>query len=172
MSEPFVGECRLVGFNFAPSGWLLCQGQLIAISENTTLFQLIGTTYGGDGVQTFAMPDLRGRVPIHQGVNQSVNFTIGEKAGVETVLLTTGQMATHNHPLQASGSNGTSNSPQNNVLAANPTLVYFGPNPAPIRAMNPLAITFAGGSLAHDNLQPYLTMSWVISLFGIYPTQS
>jgi microcystin-dependent protein len=172
MGQPFIGECRLVGFNFPPSGWLMCQGQLISIAENPTLFQLIGTTYGGDGQQTFGMPDLQGRVPIHQGVNQNTSFPIGQKAGVETVLLSTGQLASHTHPLQASGSNGTSNAPQNNALAANPTLVYFGPNPAPIRAMNPLAITYAGGSLAHNNLQPYLTMTWVISLYGIFPSQS
>jgi microcystin-dependent protein len=172
MGQPFVGECRLIGFNFAPSGWLMCQGQLISISENPTLYQLIGTTYGGDGQQTFAMPDLQGRVPIHQGSFQSVPFTIGQRAGVEAVTVTTQQMPTHSHLLQASGSNGNSNNPVNNVLAGNATQVYYGPNPAPVRAMNQAAITFAGGSLPHSNLQPYLTMTWVISLFGIYPTQS
>jgi len=172
MGQPFIGECRLVGFNFAPNGWLMCQGQLIPISDNPALFNLIGTTYGGDGQQTFAMPDLQGRVPIHQGSNTGVPFVIGQPGGVEQVTLTTQQMPTHTHPLQACGSNGNSNNPQNNVLAGNPTQVYYGPNPAPVRAMNPAAITLAGGSVPHDNLQPYLTMTWVISLFGIFPTQS
>ena len=170
MGQPFIGECRLVGFNFPPSGWLMCQGQLISIAENSTLYQLIGTTYGGDGVQTFGMPNLQGRVPIHMGSNAGVSFAIGQLGGVEAVLPSSGQMPTHNHPLVASGANGNSNSPQNNVLAGNATQVYYGPNPAPIRAMNPAAITFTGGNAAHNNLQPYLTMTWVISLFGIYPT--
>jgi microcystin-dependent protein len=171
MSQPFVGECRLVGFNFAPVGWMTCSGQLLSISENSTLFQLIGTTYGGDGQQTFGLPDLQGRVPIHQGSNAGVTLVIGQKGGVENVTLTTQQMPTHSHPLQASGSNGNANAPQNNVLAGNAIQVYVS-NPTPLRAMNPVAITMAGGSLPHSNLQPYLTMNWVISLFGIFPSQN
>jgi microcystin-dependent protein len=172
MGQPFVGECRPVGFNFAPNGWQTCQGQLLSISEFTTLFQLIGTTYGGDGQQTFGLPDLQGRVPIHQGSNQGSSFVIGGRGGGENVTLLTGQMPIHSHPLQACGSNGNSNSPQNNVLAGNATQVYYGPNPAPVRAMNPAAITSVGGSLPHNNLQPYMTLTWVISLFGIFPSQT
>lgn len=174
MSQPFVGECRLVGFNFAPVGWMTCQGQILPISENETLFNLIGTTYGGDGQQTFALPDLQGRAPIHLGTGPgSVTFTIGEKAGVEQVTLTTQQIPAHSHTLTGSKGNGNSNFPQANVLAANPTFVYVttGP-PIPNKAMNPAAITNVGGSQPHDNLQPFLVMTWVISLFGIFPSQT
>jgi microcystin-dependent protein len=169
MSSPFVGECRLVGFNFAPVGWAMCQGQLVPISDNQTLFQLIGTTYGGDGQNTFGLPDLQGRVPIHFGSNLGVTFSIGQKGGVEAVTLSSPQMPIHNHPLMASSANGNSNFVQGNVLAANATQVYVN-NPTPLRAMNPSAITSVGGSQPHDNLQPYLTMSWIISLVGIYPS--
>jgi microcystin-dependent protein len=174
MGQPFVGEVRLVAFNFPPNGWMMCQGQLLPISENETLFNLIGTTYGGDGQSTFQLPDLQGRVPIHQGNGPGgVNFTIGEKAGVESVTLTTQQIPIHSHPLLGSSANGNSNFPQGNVLAANPTFVYVttGP-PNANKAMNAVAITPQGGSQPHDNLQPYLTMSWVISLFGIFPSQT
>jgi microcystin-dependent protein len=171
MSSPFAGECRLVGFNYAPVGWAMCQGQLVPISENDVLFNLLGTTYGGDGQQTFGLPDLQGRVPIHQGSNLGVSFVPGQKAGVENVTLTTQQIPIHNHPLTASGVNGNSNFVQGNLLAGNPTQVYVSV-PAPLRAMNGNAITFVGGSQPHTNLQPYLTMNWVIALFGIFPSQT
>jgi microcystin-dependent protein len=170
MSQPYVGECRLVAFNFAPAGWMQCQGQNLPISENETLFNLIGTTYGGDGQSTFNLPDLQGRTPLHFGTNQGVVFTVGEKAGVESVTLTTQQMPTHNHPLLASSVNGNSNFPQSNVLAGNPTFIYVKTGASPTHAMNPAAITSVGGSQPHENLQPYLTMTWIISLFGIFPS--
>ena len=173
MSQPFVGECRLVGFNYAPEGWATCQGQLVPISDNDTLFNLIGTTYGGDGQQTFGLPDLQGRVPIHQGTGPGgVNFVIGQKAGVETVTLNGQQMPIHTHPLMASGSNGNTNLLQGAVLAATQTQIYNAISPGPAAVMNSQSITPAGGSQAHDNLQPYLTMNWIISLFGIYPSQT
>jgi microcystin-dependent protein len=171
MGQPYIGECRIVGFTFAPNGWAMCQGQLMAISENDTLFNLIGTTYGGDGQSTFGVPDLQGRTPIHQGTSQGVTFTLGEKAGVESVTVSTQQMPIHNHALLATSVNGNSNFPQNNVLAANPTFIYVTSGPNANKAMNNAAITTAGGSQPHDNRQPYLTMSWVISLFGIFPSQ-
>ena len=171
MGTPYVGECRLVGFNFPPNGWAMCQGQLMAISENDTLFNLIGTTYGGDGQETFGIPDLRGRTPIHQGTN-GTTFVIGQRAGTESVTITTQTTPAHNHGLRGSSVNGNSNFPQNNVLAANPTFIYVttGP-PTPNKAMNQATIMAAGGNQPHENLQPYLTMTWVISLFGIFPSQ-
>jgi microcystin-dependent protein len=169
--NPFVGECRLVAFNFAPNGWMLCQGQILPISGNDALFSLLGTTYGGNGSQNFALPDLRGRVPIHQGTVQGVTFVSGQNGGQEQVTLSTQQMPTHSHSLNASSANGSSNSVQGNVLAANNTQVYVT-NPAPLRALNKAAITPAGGNQPHDNLQPYLTMNWIISLFGIFPSRS
>jgi microcystin-dependent protein len=172
MSQPYVGECRLVAFNFAPNGWLMCAGQTISISDNSPLFQLIGTTYGGDGQQTFQVPDLQGRAPLHQGSFQGTPFVIGQRGGVETVTLSSQQMPIHNHPLMASNVSGNSNFPQNNTLAPAVTQVYVT-GPTPIRAMNQAAaITPAGGSQPHDNLQPYLTMTWVISLYGVFPTQN
>src|ERR1700686_4885449 len=116
MGQPYVGECRLVGFSFAPQGWMMCQGQLLPISEFDTLFNLIGTTYGGDGQSTFGLPDLQGRTPIHQGTNPGTgtSYVIGEKSGVETVTITTQQLPVHSHPPIASGNNGNSNFPQNN----------------------------------------------------------
>ena len=173
MSQPFIGEVRLVGFSFAPNGWMSCQGQTMPISQNDTLFVLIGTTYGGDGQETFNLPDLQGRVPIHQGLGPGgVTFQIGEKAGTESVTLTTNQIPIHTHPLTGSKANGNTNLLQNAVLSANNTKVYNAVSPAPGSAMNANSITPAGGSQPHENLQPYLTMNCVISLFGIFPSQT
>jgi microcystin-dependent protein len=171
MSSPFVGECRLVGFNFAPNGWMLCQGQLLPISEYETLFVLIGTTYGGDGQQTFGLPDLRGRMPIDMGTGPGgVNFTIGQNGGVESVTLSVNQIPAHSHALLASSDNGSSNLSQNSVLSASPTKLYVATSAT--KVMNNAAITPAGGSQPHDNLQPYLTLSWCISLFGVFPSMT
>ena len=166
MSSPFVGEIRMFGGNFAPNGWAFCSGQLMAISENDVLFNLIGTTYGGDGQQTFALPDLQGRLPMHQG-NSHV---IGEKSGVESVTLTTQQIPLHNHaPLAVSG-NGNQSTPQGGVWAGITTSIYTS-NPPNI-AFNPALGGNAGGNQPHDNLMPYLAVSFIISLYGVYPTQS
>src|SRR5271168_42134 len=124
MGQPFVGECKMVGFNYALQGWALCAGQILPISENDTLFNLIGATYGGDGQTTFGLPDLQGRVPIHQGTGPGATFTIGSKGGTENVILVTGQLPTHNHPLIASGGSGNGNLVQGSVLAGNATAVY------------------------------------------------
>jgi microcystin-dependent protein len=172
MASPFVGECRLVGFNFAPVQWSICNGQLLSISEFSTIFNLIGTTYGGNGTSNFALPNLQGRVPVHQGSGS----VVGMIGGSETVTLTTQQMPSHNHPLLATSNAATSGLVSGNVLA---TTAANGPNspaynalsPSPSAPMNALAISQAGNSQPHDNLQPYLALNWIISLYGIYPTQ-
>jgi microcystin-dependent protein len=172
MSEPYVGECRLVGFNFAPAGWTICNGQLLPISEYDTLFNLIGTTYGGDGQSTFGIPDLRGRVPIHQGAGPGFSFSIGQVGGVEQVTLNVQQIPTHSHSLVGSSANGNTNLLRGAVLAANPTQIYNALSPSPSAIMSPNSITNQGNNAQHSNLQPFLVMNWVISLFGIYPSQT
>jgi len=171
MSQPYVGEVRPGGWNFAPAGWMMCQGQLLPISENETLFQLIGTTYGGDGQSTFALPDLQGRVPVHQGSNGGQTFTIAETGGVESVTLNINQIPIHTHTPNASATNGNSNSVSNNVLAVSPTQVYVT-NPTVDASMNAAVLPVQGGSQPHENLQPYLTLTWIISLFGVFPSQT
>jgi microcystin-dependent protein len=173
MSDPFVGEIRMFGGNFAPAGWAFCQGQLVPISENEVLFNLIGTTYGGDGVQTFAIPDLQGRIPVHAGLGPGITqtYVIGEKAGVESVTLTTQQIPVHNHALIASADSASSASAANSVLAAPPSVApYFAS--APDSNLGGQSIGAAGGSQPHDNTMPYLVISFIISLFGIFPSQT
>ncbi|HJQ34016.1 MAG TPA: phage tail protein [Pyrinomonadaceae bacterium] len=169
MAQPYVGEIRIFAGNFAPAGWMFCEGQLLPISENETLFQLIGTTYGGDGQSTFALPDLRGRVPIHQGNG----FTLAENGGVESVTLTIQQIPGHTHPLLASSGNATDKAPSNLVAAASniPNVSPYGAD-APVTTLNPQTITSSGGSQPHDNFQPYLCLNFIISLFGIFPSQT
>ena len=172
MSSPYVGEIRMFGGNFAPVGWALCQGQLLPISENDVLFNLIGTTYGGDGQSTFNLPDLRGRVPVHQGTGSSgTTYTMGEMAGVETVTLTTQQMPQHNHALTATQTAGTQPNPGGNILSNSQ-----GPQPylqeGPDGQLNNAAIQPTGGSQPHENMQPYLVVSFCIALMGIFPSQN
>jgi len=167
MSQPFVGEIRMFAGNFAPAGWMLCDGQLLPISENDTLFNLIGTTYGGDGQSTFALPDLRGRVPLHQG-NGSV---LAETGGAETITLTVSQVPAHSHPLVGATSITNDTSPANNVVAQSNTLDPYQ-STAGGSPMAAQSISSVGGSQPHDNFQPYLCINFIISLFGIYPTQS
>jgi microcystin-dependent protein len=166
MSQPFVGEIRMFGGNFAPAGWAFCNGQLLPISENETLFNLIGTTYGGDGQQTFALPNLQSRVPVHQGPG----FVIGQIAGTETVTLTTQQIPAHSHVPQGNTNAGAQPSPANG-LWANSSLSQFTNQP-PNLQLSPSAIGSAGGSQPHDNMLPFLAVSFIISLFGIFPSQS
>jgi microcystin-dependent protein len=168
MSQPYIGECRLVGFNFQVNGWNFCNGAIVSIASNDALFNLLGTTYGGDGQQTFALPDLRGRVPVHQGAG----FVIGQTAGVETVTLTGNQMPIHTHTPRGSGVAGATNLVQNNLPASNSTTKQYVNTSAVSAAMNPAMIGQAGGSQPHENMQPFLTMNWIISLFGVFPTQS
>lgn len=166
MAQPYVGEIRMFGGNFAPAGWMFCEGQLLPISENETLFQLIGTTYGGDGESTFALPDLRGRLPVHQGNG----FILAETGGSEEVTLTVQQIPIHTHPFLASTNNATGNTPLNAVVGASPSVNIFIED-APTVNMNAGAITPVGGSQPHSNFQPYLCIDFIISLFGIFPHQ-
>ena len=168
MGQPYVGEIRLFGGNFAPAGWMFCAGQLLPISEYETLFNLIGTTYGGDGQSTFALPDLQGRLPMHMGTGNGLSSrTIGEKGGVETVTLTAQQIPLHTHPALAVSGNGNQATPQNGVWAGSTTSRYS--SSAPNLAMNNTLVGSTGGSQPHDNLMPYLTISFIISLFGVFP---
>lgn len=155
---------------FAPVGWAFCDGSLLSIAENDVLFNLIGTTYGGDGQQTFALPDLRGRVPIHMGRSPSgTQRVIGETGGTETVTLTAAQAAGHYHPMPAASS-GTSTDPQGNVVAGCTALGQFSQGPADA-VMHGAVVGQAGGNQPHENMMPYLAVSFIISLFGIYPSQ-
>ena len=170
MSESYMGEIRMVGFNFAPVGWALCNGQLLSIADNQALYYLIGTTYGGDGQTTFALPDLRGRIPIHQGTGGGDTYTLGQSSGVETVTLTVNQLPIHTHPMTASASNAGGN-PANAVLGQPTTLDFYRPATVPDSPLDPNSITGVGGSQPHDNTQPFLCVNFIISLEGIYPTQ-
>jgi microcystin-dependent protein len=165
--EPYVGEIRMFGGNFAPAGWAFCDGSLLSIAENETLFQLIGTTYGGDGQETFALPDLRGRIPIHEGNGH----VMGEAAGVESVTLTTLQLPAHGHAVLAAQGLALDANPGGRLLAeTRGTDLYF--EGAPGAPLAPAAMTPAGGSQPHQNLMPYLCVNFIISLFGTFPTSS
>jgi microcystin-dependent protein len=169
MAQPYVGEIRMFGGNFAPAGWMFCAGQLLPISENETLFNLIGTTYGGDGQQTFALPDLRGRVPIHQGQGSGLsNYTLAQTGGVESVTLTTNQIPIHAHTLMASNTGGSDN-PNNSFWANSTTGKPYTAAP-PVVQMNAATIAATGGNQPHDNMIPFLCVSYIISLFGIFPS--
>lgn len=167
MSQPYVGEIRVFAGNFAPAGWSFCEGQLLPISENETLFQLIGTTYGGDGQDTFGLPDLRGRLPLHQGNG----FTLAETGGAEEVTLTQNQIPSHSHPFVGSSAAGTTNSPGGAVYAAAPTVSLYKAT-SPSAAMAADVVGQTGGSQPHTNFQPYLCVNFIISLFGIFPSQT
>jgi len=167
MAQPYVGEIRMFAGNFAPAGWMFCEGQLLPISEYDTLFNLIGTTYGGDGQSTFALPDLRGRVPLHMGNG----FILAETGGVEEVTLTVQQIPGHSHPLTAAPVSGDQVSPGGS-LPANSFNVTPYINDVPTGNMNPAAISSTGGSQPHTNFQPYLCVDFIISLFGIFPSQT
>jgi microcystin-dependent protein len=165
MAQPYVGEIRMFAGNFAPAGWMFCEGQLLPISENETLFQLIGTTYGGDGQSTFALPDLRGRLPVHQGNG----FILAETGGVEEVTLTVNQIPSHSHPLLASLNVATSPTPTNNLIGKSGSIDAFI-NAQPTDPLNALSVTPVGGNQPHTNMQPYLCVDFIISLFGIFPS--
>ena len=167
MSSPYIGEIRMFGGNFAIAGWAFCDGSLLSIAENDALFNLIGTTYGGDGQSTFALPDLRGRAPVHQ----SSARVLSERAGTETVTLSTQQIPNHPHAFVASKDSADQITGTTAVLAAPPTLAaYFGS--APDTPLNSAAVGSAGGNQPHDNMQPYLVINFIISLFGVFPSQT
>jgi microcystin-dependent protein len=171
MGQPYVGEIRLFAGNFAPAGWMTCAGQLLPISEYETLFNLIGTTYGGDGQSTFALPDLQGRVPIHQGAGAGLQtYVIGETGGTETVTLTVNQIPIHNHAMLATSQLGNDTNPTNRILAQADIDMYLSDVTDTVLANQSIAVT--GGSQPHENMAPYLALTFIISLFGVFPSQT
>jgi microcystin-dependent protein len=169
---PYVGEIRMFAGNFAPNGWMFCEGQTLPISENDVLFQLIGTTYGGDGQETFNLPNLASRVPIHMGTGpDGTTYQIGEMAGTEQETLTTQQIPIHSHTLLAASAIGNLPTPQGNVLGKLTNIdLYSGDSTD--TPMSPVAIGAAGGSQPHENTQPFLCINFIISLFGVFPSQT
>ncbi len=173
MSTPYIGEIRMFGGNFAPAGWAFCDGSIMAISENDALFNLIGTTYGGDGQETFALPDLRGRLPIHTGTGPGLSTRIlAESGGTESVTLNVSQVPGHTHAFLGSSSQASELSPAGAVIASPTNIDLYRPGSTPAQAMASNAISPVGGSQPHDNTQPYLCISFIISLFGIFPAQN
>jgi len=166
MGQPFIGEIKMFGGNFAPVGWMFCQGQTLPISENDALFQLIGTTYGGDGQQTFNLPNLAGRLPVHQGPG----FVMGQASGTETVTITDQQTPTHNHGMIATSNISNQTDIANNVVAQSSTGKLYVED-TPTAGLSNLVVSNVGGSQPHDNMQPYLCVNFIISLYGIFPTQ-
>jgi microcystin-dependent protein len=165
MAEPFLAEIRIMSFVFPPKGWALCNGQLLPINQNQALFSLLGTTFGGDGRVNFGLPNLQSRTPIHVGSGH----TLGEKGGEPAHTLSIAELPTHTHVLQGSSANATTNSPNGAVLA-NSTAVYHGPTS--LTALHPALVTGVGGSQAHQNMQPFLVLSFCIALQGIFPSQT
>jgi microcystin-dependent protein len=180
MSEPFLGEIRMTGWNFAANGWALCNGQLLPISQNSALFSLLGTTYGGNGQTTFALPNLQGRVPIHQGAGAGLSpYVTGQSAGAESVSLLIGQIPQHNHLIGVSNLAGAIPDPTNAILAQGNSGSDRAPVPvsdyissAPTGTLAPAAISMAGGNQPHSNIQPYLCVNFIIALQGIFPARS
>jgi len=168
MSEPFLAEIRIMGFNFAPRGWATCDGQILPINQNQSLYSLLGTTYGGDGRTTFALPDLRGRTPVHPGAD---GVTLGQKTGEETHVLTVAEMPNHTHTAQVSPAAGTTPVPTGNVLASTaPSEVYHGD--ASRSAMRTGTVGSVGGNQPHDNMQPFTTLNFCIALQGLFPSRN
>ncbi len=167
MSEPFLAEIRIVGFNFAPRGWAFCDGQILPINQNQSLYSLLGTTYGGDGRTTFALPDLRGRTPLHRGDG----YALGQKSGAETVTLTAAEIPAHTHAAKASSADANNPVPTNRVLAA-ASDAYRDPEAATTTALRSGTVTNAGGGQAHDNMQPFTTVAFCIALRGLFPSRN
>jgi microcystin-dependent protein len=171
MSEPFIGEIRMFGGNFAPRGWALCDGQLLSVSQNDALFSLLGTVYGGDGGTTFGLPDLRGRIPVHAGTGPGLSDRrLGSKSGQESVTLTLNQLPTHTHSYRTSADVGTESDPHGGVLCESPSMAMYRAT-APTVALSGGAVTSVGGSQPHTNLMPFLCFHFIIALVGIYPTR-
>jgi microcystin-dependent protein len=174
MSQPYIGEIRMFGGNFAPAGWMFCAGQLLPISENDALFTLIGTTFGGDGQSTFGLPDLQGRVPMHAGSG----FVVGQASGVETVTINQNTMAQHNHMVTTTAKPATSGTPSSSTIMADEdpsnsgVLAYLPFAAASQMTLRSTMIGGTGGNQPHENMQPFLTVSFILSLFGIFPSQN
>lgn len=167
---PYIGEIRMFAGTFAPQGWLFCDGQELPIAENEVLFQLIGTTYGGDGQETFALPNLQCRIPLHMGIGpDGLNYPISQMAGTEQETLSTQQIPVHSHVLLGSSGNGSQSAPGGNVLATS-TLISPYADETPGNPMASNAISPVGGSQPHENTQPFLCINYIISLFGVFPS--
>ncbi len=172
MSEAFVGEIRMFAGNFAPRSWAFCDGQLLAISQNDALFSLLGTIYGGDGRTTFGLPDMRGRIPVHQGSGPGLTpRQLGLKTGSETVTVTTNQLPSHSHDFTASSAAGTANTAAGNYLASSASVRVYRPV-GPNVSLNSGSVTNTGGSQSHNNVGPFQCVHFIIALFGIYPSRS
>lgn len=171
MPEPYIGEIRMFGGNFAPVGWAMCDGQLVPISENDALYTLIGTQYGGDGQETFALPNLQSRVPMHADANNG--FPLAQMAGTESVTLSTQQIPVHTHAMLCAGTVASTLAPQNNVLAGTlaATITPYGTDNPPV-FLSPSSVSPVGGNQPHENMQPYLCITFIISLYGIFPQQT
>lgn len=168
MAEPYLGEIRIFAGNFAPAGWMICDGSIVLISENEALFNLIGTTYGGDGQQTFALPDLRGRAPIHQGGG----YVLGQAGGSESVTLSVNQLPAHSHLPSGNSSTANASGLSGAVWAGASSIVQYTTDTSQNMPMNPGATVAAGGSQPHENRPPYIVINYIIALDGIYPSQS
>jgi microcystin-dependent protein len=172
MSEPFIGEIRIFGFNFAPRGWALCSGQIMSIAQNTALFSLLGTMYGGNGQTTFALPDLRGRMPNHFGQGPGLsNYSQGQVSGVESVTLLQGNIPAHTHLIACSTDDATTADPSNAFPSAFTSKIYAA-SPTAGKIMNPAMASQVGGNQPHDNMPPYLTLNFCIALEGIFPSRN
>ncbi|KZE43354.1 MULTISPECIES: phage tail protein [Brevibacillus] len=167
MSESYLGEVRMFAGNFAPQGWALCNGQLLSIAENEALFALLGTTYGGDGQTTFALPDLQGRVPVHP----NSNYVRGSKSGTETVTLVSNQLPVHTHTVNAIADYQNDDTPANNVWSKNPMSPYSVETSSALSNMNPQSVSPVGGGQPHNNMMPTTAISFIISLYGVFPPQ-
>jgi microcystin-dependent protein len=169
MSEPFLAEVRIVGFNFAPRGWAFCDGQILPINQNQSLYSLLGTTYGGDGRTSFALPDLRGRTPIHVGSSDGTSHSLGQKSGEEAHTLSAAEIPQHTHSMRASSSNGNSPIPTNNALAS---FNNGYRDPTNLTSLRTGTVGNAGQSQGHDNMQPYLAVNFCIALRGLFPSRN
>ncbi len=171
MSEPFLAEIRIVGFNFAPRGWAFCDGQILPINQNQSLYSLLGTTYGGDGRTSFALPDLRSRTPLHKSDEKQ----LGQNGGAETVTLSAAQIPGHTHTLKASSSSADESVATDHVLATSspaPDMLYKNPETATMTSLHEESITHAGGGQTHNNMQPYLALNYCIALQGLFPSRN
>jgi len=172
MGTPFIGEIRMFGGNFAILGWAFCDGSLLSIAQNDALYALLGTTYGGDGQNTFALPDLRSRVPVHQGTGAGLSsYTLGQMGGAETVTLTTATIPAHSHAAKESSAGSGSSDPTGNFWASSPTTKQYATTPTPNTFMASNATSSAGGGSPHDNMVPFLAVSFIIAIQGLYPSQ-
>ena len=177
MSEPFLAEVRIVGFNFAPRGWAFCDGQILPINQNQSLYSLLGTTYGGDGRTSFALPDLRGRTPIHVGASNGVGHLLGQKSGEEAHTLSAAEMPNHNHQIRASNDTADQAFPmrptgEQYVMARSTASDPVWVSPSPLVDMAPSTVAAAGGGQGHENMQPYLALNFCIALRGLFPSRN